>query len=170
MTSVLPGSLRMTCASRHNGIADHVQSRISWALGTVAAALLTRLMWYSDNQHWRFIMRLQDYLDFLGPNVIRLKGHRIGLEDIIEAHQDGESPEQIAAFYQTVTLEQVYGAITYYLRHRAETDEYIQRVNAIRDARIQAAEPSDLTRRLRDRMDARERRVENERATEVSPG
>jgi uncharacterized protein (DUF433 family) len=115
-------------------------------------------------------MRLQDYLDFLGPNVIRLKGHRIGLEDIIEAHQDGESPEQIAAFYQTVTLEQVYGAITYYLRHRAETDEYIQRVNAIRDARIQAAEPSDLTRRLRDRMDAQERRAENERATEVSPG
>ena len=27
-------------------------------------------------------MRLQDYLDFLDPHVIRLKGHRIGLEDI----------------------------------------------------------------------------------------
>jgi uncharacterized protein (DUF433 family) len=115
-------------------------------------------------------MRLQDYLDFLDPHVIRLKGHRIGLEDIIEAHQDGESPEQIATFYQTVSLEQVYGAITYYLHYRAETDEYIRRVNAIREARIQAAEPSDLTRRLRERMDVRERRAGNERATEVSPG
>jgi hypothetical protein len=40
-------------------------------------------------------MRLEDYLEFLQPDVIRLKGHRIGLEDIVDAHNEGETPEQI---------------------------------------------------------------------------
>lgn len=115
-------------------------------------------------------MRLQDYLDFLEPNVIRLKGHRIGLEDIVEAHLEGETPEQIVSVYETVPLEQVYGVITYYLHYRDETDEYIRRVNAIRDERMRAAEPSDLMRSLRERVEAGKRGVESERASEVSPG
>lgn len=115
-------------------------------------------------------MRLQDYLDFLGPNVIRLKGHRIGLEDVVEAHLEGETPEKIAAFYETVPLEQIYGAITYYLHYRDEVVEYIQRVNAIRDDRIQASESSDLMDCLRQRMEASKRVAGSEREAEVSPG
>ena len=29
-------------------------------------------------------MLLEEYFDFLEPDVIRIKGHRIGIEDVIE--------------------------------------------------------------------------------------
>ena len=35
-------------------------------------------------------------------------------------------PESIAECFQVLTLEQVYGAITYYLSHRLEIDAYLR--------------------------------------------
>jgi hypothetical protein len=32
-------------------------------------------------------MRLEEYLGFLEPDVLRLRGHRIGLEHVIEAYK-----------------------------------------------------------------------------------
>ncbi|HKV84727.1 MAG TPA: DUF433 domain-containing protein [Ktedonobacterales bacterium] len=93
-------------------------------------------------------MRLEDYLDFLERDVIRLKGHRIGLEDIVDAHNEGEAPEQIVGHYLAVSLEQVYGAITYYLHNRAEVDAYVGRVNAIKMERLRMYHPSPVIERL----------------------
>ena len=39
--------------------------------------------------------------------------------DIVREFQDGQSPEAIRSSFPTLTLEQVYGAITFYLGHRA---------------------------------------------------
>jgi hypothetical protein len=44
---------------------------------------------------------------------------------------EGLSPESIQTdCFPTLTLEQVYGAITYYLRHRDEVDAYLNEADA----------------------------------------
>ena len=52
---------------------------------------------------------------------------RVSLDSVVLAFQQGLAPETIAAeCFPTLTLEQVYGAITYYLAHRPEIDTYLQ--------------------------------------------
>ncbi len=58
-------------------------------------------------------MQLEDYFDFLAPNDIRVKGTRVGIETILWDYLDlGLFPEQIAARYRTLSLEQVYATPT----------------------------------------------------------
>lgn len=60
-------------------------------------------------------------------NYYRITGSRVSLDSIIYDFLNGLSPESIVDNYDTLTLEQVYGAITYYLAHRAEIDAHLQR-------------------------------------------
>jgi uncharacterized protein (DUF433 family) len=97
-------------------------------------------------------MVLEDYFDFIDTNIIRLKGHRIGIEHVIERYQDGASPEQIQASLPTLTLEEVYATITYYLRHQTEVDDYLARQAEIVETRLReyaAREPAPVVKRLR---------------------
>ena len=58
-------------------------------------------------------------------------GTRVSLDSIVFAFLDGLSPEAIVTeCFPVLTLEQVYGAITYYLAHRAEIDRYLQQADA----------------------------------------
>jgi uncharacterized protein (DUF433 family) len=60
-----------------------------------------------------------------------ISGTRVSLDSVAIAFQQGFSPEAIARdCFPTLTLEQVYGAITYYLAHRAEIDSYLERSDA----------------------------------------
>ncbi|NJN65365.1 MAG: DUF433 domain-containing protein [Chloroflexaceae bacterium] len=69
---------------------------------------------------------LQDYFDFLAPDDIRIKGTRIGIESILYHYiHRGESPEEIATRFHTVSLEQVYATILYYFRNRQQVDDYL---------------------------------------------
>lgn len=61
----------------------------------------------------------------------RVNGTRVSLDSIVHAYWDGRLPEVIAADFPSVSLEQVHGAIAYYLRNRAEIDAYL----AAQDAR-----------------------------------
>ena len=100
-------------------------------------------------------MRLEDYLDFQGPDVIRLRGHRIGLEHVIEAYKEGETPEQIAAYYKSLSLEHIYTVIAYYLHNRDDVEAYLTRVHAATTAREHAHQPSAVMRRIRRAIEAR---------------
>ncbi len=71
-------------------------------------------------------MRYEDYLEFAQPDIIRIKGHRIFLEDILERWLRGYSPEHIVHELPTLTLEEVYASITYYLHNRLEIDAYLE--------------------------------------------
>ena len=52
---------------------------------------------------------------------------------------EGLSPEAIAAeCFSTLTLEQVYGTIAYYLAHRPEIDAYLKQADAECEALRQA--------------------------------
>lgn len=96
-------------------------------------------------------MQLEDYFDFLSETDIRLKGHRIGLDDVLEYYLEGYSPEEIKANLPSLSLEQIYATITYYLQHQAEVDVYLSRLTAWREKHYQewAANPSPAARRLR---------------------
>ena|SRR5215211_2295133 len=71
-------------------------------------------------------MQLEEYFDFLSPDDIRIKGHRIGIETVLDEHlRHGRRPEEIVASYPSLTLEEVYATILYYLRNRETIDQYL---------------------------------------------
>jgi uncharacterized protein (DUF433 family) len=53
-------------------------------------------------------------------------GSKVSLDSIVYAFQRGSSPEEIQQDWPVLNLEQVYGAITYYLAHREAVDEYLR--------------------------------------------
>ena len=42
-------------------------------------------------------MELESYFDFLGPEDIRIRGTRVGIETVLDDYLEGASPEEIAA-------------------------------------------------------------------------
>jgi uncharacterized protein (DUF433 family) len=55
-----------------------------------------------------------------------VRGSRVSLDSIVHSFLSGESAESIRDNFPTLTLEQVYGAIAYYLGHQAEIDVYLR--------------------------------------------
>jgi len=69
----------------------------------------------------------------------RITGSRVSLDSVVYDFLSGLSPESIADNYDTLTLEQVYGTITYYLARRTEVDAHLRRNHAkFDDLRLQA--------------------------------
>ena len=50
---------------------------------------------------------------------------RISLDSVVYAFQNGASPESIVQSFPILNLEQVYGAITFYLANRDFIDAYL---------------------------------------------
>ena len=53
-------------------------------------------------------------------------GTRVSLDSIVYSFKGGDSPESIRQNFSSLTLEQVYGAITFYLAHQKEVDANIR--------------------------------------------
>lgn len=53
-------------------------------------------------------------------------GTRVSLDSIVHGFVSGSSAETIAQAFPVLNLEQVYGAITFYLAHRDEVDRYLE--------------------------------------------
>jgi uncharacterized protein (DUF433 family) len=80
-----------------------------------------------------------------------IRGTRVPLDSIVHEFREGAAPESIRQAFPTLTLEQVYGAIAFYLGHQAEVDA------SIRDAGQAWAEfeathpmPESIRERLRE--------------------
>ncbi|GAA6615712.1 hypothetical protein NUACC26_015090 [Scytonema sp. NUACC26] len=70
-------------------------------------------------------MQLEDYFDFFTPNDIRVKGTRVGIESILYEYIHRKlSAEEILPKFRTLTLEQVYATILYYLHNKEEVGKY----------------------------------------------
>src|SRR6266496_4350068 len=54
-------------------------------------------------------------------------GTRISLDSIVHAFRRGESSETICQNFELLRLEEVYGAIVYYLANQADIDAYLIR-------------------------------------------
>jgi uncharacterized protein (DUF433 family) len=96
-------------------------------------------------------MKLEDYFDFLATDDIRLRGHRIGIEDVIDYYLEGYNSEEIAANLPTLSLEEIHATITYYLHNRGKMDDYLARLSTWREQRYQqwVANPSPVAERIR---------------------
>jgi uncharacterized protein (DUF433 family) len=72
-------------------------------------------------------MKLEDYFEEHGPGDIRIKGHRVGIETILHDYLARSiSPEEIAENYPSLTLEQVYATILYYLHDQERIGAYLE--------------------------------------------
>jgi uncharacterized protein (DUF433 family) len=60
---------------------------------------------------------------------IRVGQSRITLDVLLGYSRQGVSPEQLASedYFPTLSLSDVYGALAYYHRHKAELDGYLRR-------------------------------------------
>ncbi len=54
-------------------------------------------------------------------------GTRVSLDSIVYSFKAGDSPETIRQNFSSLTLEQVYGAIAFYLAHEKAVDSNISR-------------------------------------------
>ena len=71
-------------------------------------------------------MQVEDYFDYIAPDDIRIKGSRIGIESVLYEYIHREqTPEAIVARFPTLTLEQVYATILYYIQNRERVEAYI---------------------------------------------
>ena len=59
----------------------------------------------------------------------RVAGTRVSLDSIVYAYVEGLRPESIADDFPALTLEEVYGAIAYYLGHQAEVDAHLKELD-----------------------------------------
>jgi predicted acetyltransferase len=75
----------------------------------------------------------------------------ISLESIVIPFKEGESAEAIQQNFPDLTLEEVYGAITFYLANKEAVEAYLLRQEAIWDELRQTCDedPSPVVSRLR---------------------
>jgi uncharacterized protein (DUF433 family) len=79
-----------------------------------------------------------------------IAGTRISLDSIVHAFRRGESPECICQNFELLDLEEVYGAIAYYLANQVEIDDHLIRQSEKWAEERRNAEP--LPASLRERL------------------
>jgi len=72
------------------------------------------------------MVELGEYFEEIAPDDIRIRGTRVGIETVLyDFVHRGMAPEEIAAQYPSLSLEQVYATITYYLRNKERLSAYL---------------------------------------------
>lgn len=67
----------------------------------------------------------------------------VPLYSVISMWRQGYAPEEIPTSFPALTMQQVYGAIVFYLEHSAEMNEHFQRQDAHFAAQKQATEAAN---------------------------
>src|SRR5437868_8287708 len=91
----------------------------------------------------------KEYIEVQDGNYY-IAGTRISLDSIVHAFRRGESPETICQNFELLRLEEVFGAITYYLANQSDIDAYLVRQDEKWAEGKRASEP--LPPDLRDRL------------------
>jgi uncharacterized protein (DUF433 family) len=55
-----------------------------------------------------------------------IKDARVSLDSVVYAYLRGESPEGIAESFPALGLEQIFGALAFYIANRAVVDHYLR--------------------------------------------
>ncbi len=70
-------------------------------------------------------MERSEYIEHLNGGFY-VAGTRVSLDSIVYSFRGGDSPETIRQNFSSLTLEQVYGVIAFYLAHEQEVDANIR--------------------------------------------
>ena len=71
-------------------------------------------------------MQARSYIRDDEHGVKRVGQSRVMLDSVVAAFHQGHSAETIVQQYPALSLEEIYGTITYYLAHKVEVDQYLQ--------------------------------------------
>jgi uncharacterized protein (DUF433 family) len=93
----------------------------------------------------------KQYVNTPSDGTWRVVDTRVSLDSVVYCFRDGYSPESIIKAYPSLNLEQVYGAIAFYLANRKEVDEYLERQEALFEKlrSDQDRNPDPVVQRLR---------------------
>lgn len=72
-----------------------------------------------------------------------IAGTRVSLDSIVYAFRDGQTPEGISQAFPSLSLEQVYGAVAFYLANRTKVDAYLEQGEAEYQAFREATREAD---------------------------
>ncbi len=83
--------------------------------------------------------------------VYRVGGTRVSLDSLVYLFREGVSAEGMVESYPALTLEQVHGALAFYLANRAEVDAYLAEGQQLAEAEQENSRRSnaDLIAKLR---------------------
>jgi uncharacterized protein (DUF433 family) len=91
-----------------------------------------------------------------------VSGTRISLDSIVAAFNRGAAPETIRRSFPLLSLEEVYGAITFYLAHESQIEQYLQQSSTELDAQagarreqLRASNPELYERVIRARQETK---------------
>lgn len=82
------------------------------------------------------------YVEQVG-DAYRIVGARVSLDSVVGAYCNGQTAESIAQSFPELTLEQVHGALAYYLAHQSQIDAYLAAARAEYDALREASRRQD---------------------------
>jgi uncharacterized protein (DUF433 family) len=85
---------------------------------------------------------IKEYVEKV-EGVYRLTGTRVSLDSVVQAFWHGQTAESIAQSFAVLTLEQVYGALTFYLANKSEVDAYLGHSETEFEAMRKAAREQD---------------------------
>ena len=87
--------------------------------------------------------------------VLRIGDTRVSLDSVIIAFNQGATPEQIVYDYDTLTLPEVYAAISYYLQNRETVESYLAKRAKQNEALREANDARFGHRGIREKLLAR---------------
>jgi uncharacterized protein (DUF433 family) len=93
----------------------------------------------------------KQYVREAAGGALRVGESDISLDSVVCSFDEGHSPECIVQQFPALTLEEVYGAIAFYLANREEVRQYLARQDRLwEELRRKADEnPSPVVQRLR---------------------
>ncbi|BAY65497.1 hypothetical protein NIES22_56030 [Calothrix brevissima NIES-22] len=74
-----------------------------------------------------------------------IKDSRVSLDSVVYAFLNGTSPESIVQSFPVLKLEQVYGAVTFYLANQRAIDDYLKAGKAEFEKLRQASKEQNAT-------------------------
>jgi uncharacterized protein (DUF433 family) len=108
---------------------------------------------------------IERFFDVLRPDDIRIKGHRIGIEDLLLLYRDGFVLEQLAVRFPTLTTAEIGATLRYYELNRERIDRYLdegeERYRRARQA--QRDNPPEALRGFLERVAVLRRRADDSR-------
>jgi uncharacterized protein (DUF433 family) len=92
--------------------------------------------------------------------VMRVGQTRVTLDTLVSAFRSGATAEQIAHDYPVLELADIYAVITFYLRHRADVDAYLDDQRRQGDALREELQARYDAQGIRERLLARRKNGE----------
>lgn len=94
-------------------------------------------------------MQEKQYVRVDEHGVLRVGNTRVLFDSVVAAFEQGHSPETIQQQFPDLSLEEVYGACTYYLAHHDEVQAYLKRQETLWKTLLAEARSSPVVKRLR---------------------